>query len=47
MRNARKPQWLCGLCPRARQKLQLTQLYRQMFNETSYLLAYGNIYSNQ
>ena len=27
--------------------LPLTQLYRQMFNQDLYLLAYGNIYSNQ
>ena len=27
--------------------LPLTQLYRQMFNKNLYLLAYGNIYSNQ
>jgi len=27
--------------------LPLTQLYRQMFNKSLYLLAYGNIYSNQ
>jgi len=26
--------------------LPCTQLYRQMFNEDLYLLAYGNIYSN-
>jgi group II intron reverse transcriptase/maturase len=27
--------------------LPLTQLYRQMFNKSLYLMAYGNIYSNQ
>ena len=27
--------------------MPLTQLYRQMFNKELYLLAYGNIYSNQ
>jgi hypothetical protein len=27
--------------------LPCTQLYRQMFNKDLYLLAYGNIYSNQ
>ena len=27
--------------------LPLTQLYRQMFNKGLYLLAYGNLYSNQ
>jgi group II intron reverse transcriptase/maturase len=32
---------------RGRQGLPLTQLYRQMFNKELYLLAYGNIYSNQ
>jgi retron-type reverse transcriptase len=32
---------------RGRKGLPLTQLYRQMFNKDLYLLAYGNIYSNQ
>ncbi|WP_345128437.1 reverse transcriptase/maturase family protein, partial [Streptomyces chiangmaiensis] len=32
---------------RGRKALPLTQLYRQMFNKELYLLAYGNIYSNQ
>src|SRR6266852_4442450 len=32
---------------RGRRGLPLTQLYRQMFNKELYLLAYGNIYSNQ
>jgi group II intron reverse transcriptase/maturase len=32
---------------RGRKGLPLTQLYRQMFNPSIYLLAYGNIYSNQ
>ena len=32
---------------RGRQGLPFTQLYRQMFNKDLYLLAYGNIYSNQ
>src|ERR1700677_1410420 len=32
---------------RGRQGLPLTQLYRQMFSKNLYLLAYGNIYSNQ
>jgi group II intron reverse transcriptase/maturase len=32
---------------RGRQGLPFTQLYRQMFNEDLFLLAYGNIYSNQ
>ncbi|SRR5712691_1753599 len=32
---------------RGRKGLPFTQLYRQMFNESLYLLAYGNIYSNQ
>jgi group II intron reverse transcriptase/maturase len=32
---------------RGRQGLSCTQLYRQMFNKDLYLLAYGNIYSNQ
>ncbi len=30
-----------------RKGLPLTQLYRQMFNKSLYLLAYGRIYSNQ
>src|SRR5438132_4739103 len=32
---------------RGRQGLPCEQLYRQMFNKNLYLLAYGNIYSNQ
>src|SRR5216683_4288376 len=32
---------------RGRKGLPCTQLYRQMFNKELYLLAYGNIYSNQ
>ena len=32
---------------RGRKGLPLTQLYRQMFNKDLYLLAYGNVYSNQ
>ena len=32
---------------RGRKGLPCTQLYRQMFNEDLYLLAYGNIYPNQ
>jgi group II intron reverse transcriptase/maturase len=32
---------------RGRKGLPLTQLYRQMFNKNLYLLAYGNIYTNQ
>jgi len=32
---------------RGRKGLPITQLYRQMFNKSLYLLAYGNIYSNQ
>src|ERR1700746_529819 len=32
---------------RGRKGLPLTQLYRQMFNKDLYLLASGNIYSNQ
>ena len=31
---------------RGRKGLPCTQLYRQMFNEDLYLLAHGNIYSN-
>src|SRR5437868_13825655 len=32
---------------RGKRKLPCTQLYRQLFNKDLYLLAYGNIYSNQ
>ena len=32
---------------RGRKGLPFTQLFRQMFNKELYLLAYGNIYSNQ
>ena len=32
---------------RGRKGLPCAQLYRQMFNRDLYLLAYGNIYSNQ
>ena len=32
---------------RGRRGLPCEQLYRQMFNPDLYLLAYGNIYSNQ
>jgi group II intron reverse transcriptase/maturase len=32
---------------RGRKGLPFTQLYRQLFNKDLYLLAYGNIYSNQ
>ena len=38
---------LSVLRERGRRGLPLTQLYRQMFNKELYLLAYGNIYSNQ
>jgi group II intron reverse transcriptase/maturase len=38
---------LSVLRERGRKDLPLTQLYRQMFNKELYLLAYGNIYSNQ
>ena len=38
---------LSVLRERGRQGLPLTQLYRQMFNKDLYLLAYGNIYSNE
>src|SRR6266852_9019494 len=38
---------LSVLRERGRRGLPLTQLYRQMFNKDLYLLAYGNIYSNQ
>src|SRR6202048_445827 len=32
---------------RGRKGLPCAQLYRQMFNKDLYLMAYGNIYSNQ
>ena len=38
---------LSVLRERGRKGLPLTQLYRQMFNPSIYLLAYGNIYPNQ
>ena len=38
---------LSVLRERGRKGLLLTQLYRQMFSKNLYLLAYGNIYSNQ
>jgi hypothetical protein len=38
---------LSVLRERGRKGLPLTQLYRQMFNKNLYLLAYGNVYSNQ
>jgi group II intron reverse transcriptase/maturase len=38
---------LSVLRDRGRKGLPCTQLYRQMFNKDLYLLAYGNIYSNQ
>src|SRR5690242_9215526 len=38
---------LSVLRERGRKGLPLTQLYRQMFNKNLYLLAYGNICSNQ
>ena len=38
---------LSVLRERGRKGLPFTQLYRQMFNKDLYLLAYGNIYSNQ
>jgi hypothetical protein len=38
---------LSVLRERGRKGLPLAQLYRQMFNKNLYLLAYGNIYSDQ
>jgi retron-type reverse transcriptase len=38
---------LAVLRERGRKGLPCTQLYRQMFSKSLYLLAYGNIYSNQ
>jgi retron-type reverse transcriptase len=38
---------LSVLRERGREGLPCDELYRQMFNKSLYLLAYGNIYSNQ
>src|SRR5215468_3738646 len=38
---------LSVLRERGRKGLPCTQLYRQMFNEDLYLMAYGRIYANQ
>jgi len=38
---------LSVLRERGRKGLPCAQLYRQIFNKDLYLLAYGNIYSNQ
>ena len=38
---------LAVLRERGRKGLPCNELYRQMFNKELYLLAYGNIYSNQ
>ena len=38
---------LAVLRERGRKGLPCNELYRQMFNKSLYLLAYGNIYSNQ
>src|SRR5258708_33496359 len=38
---------LSVLRERGRKGLPFMQLYRQLFNKDLYLLAYGNIYSNQ
>ena len=38
---------LTVLRERGRKGLPCDELYRQMFNKSLYLLAYGNIYSNQ
>src|SRR5260370_25257805 len=38
---------LAVLRERGRKGLPCEELYRQMFNKSLYLLAYGNIYSNQ
>ena len=42
-----KPKWYLTFSASAARGLPCTQLYRQMFNRDLYLLAYGNIYSNQ
>ena len=47
MRNAGSRSGMSRLRERSRKGLPCTQLYRQMFNRDLYLLAYGNIYSNQ
>ena len=48
MRNARRRRryWKSSASAAGR-ACRATQLYRQMFNKSLYLLAYGNIYSNQ
>ena len=38
---------LAVLRERGRKGLPCDELYRQMFNKDLYLLAYGNVYSNQ
>ena len=38
---------LAVLRERGRKGLPCDELYRQMFNKSLYLLAYGNIYANQ
>ena len=38
---------LAVLRERGRNGLPCNELYRQMFNQDLYLLAYGHIYSNQ
>jgi len=38
---------LAVLRERGRKGLPCDELYRQLFNRQLYLLAYGNIYSNQ
>ena len=47
MRNASAEVVLGVLRERGRQGLPCEQLYRQLFNTELYLLAYGNIYSNE
>src|SRR2546429_3436075 len=47
MRNAGSRSGLGVLRERGRKGLPFTQLYRQMFSKDLYLLAHGNIYSNQ
>ena len=45
--KCRKPKWYWAFSASAAGRDSRCKLYRQMFNKDLYLLAYGNIYSNQ
>jgi hypothetical protein len=49
MRDAecRKPKWYLAFSASAAGRACRAQLYRQMFNKSLYLLAYGNVYPNR